>query len=328
MSNDELASRDEIIEFKYEGEEDRLVSEHLYHHYLQPPAHKWIPLSFSRWFPPPAYHFYSPPLYLHSNFPAHPPLPPRSLFYSPPPPHHHHHHHHHQFNHHLHHPSLIPPPSSSSTSSTSSASSASSSSTSSILSSSTPHHHHHHNLNHHSHHHHSQEPHDRNNVDSNDRIDQHDRVSLSGDQHDHGDQHNSLINFSNIKKPLNAFMLYMKENRAAVAAQSTRKESATINQILGKNWHLLSPEEQAKYYEKAKSARDAHREQYPCWTAKDNYAIRKKKKKTNREKTSEGEGSQKKCRARFGLEQQASWCKPCRRKKKCIRFSEENATSI
>ncbi|VDP76087.1 unnamed protein product [Echinostoma caproni] len=31
-------------------------------------------------------------------------------------------------------------------------------------------------------------------------------------------------------------------------------------------------------------------------------------------------GSAKKCRARFGLEHQHRWCKPCRRKKKCIRF--------
>ncbi|CAL4200292.1 unnamed protein product, partial [Meganyctiphanes norvegica] len=30
----------------------------------------------------------------------------------------------------------------------------------------------------------------------------------------------------------------------------------------------------------------------------------------------------KKCRARYGLEQQSQWCKPCRRKKKCIRYME------
>lgn len=37
-----------------------------------------------------------------------------------------------------------------------------------------------------------------------------------------------------IKKPLNAFMIYMKEMRANVIAESTLKESAAINQILGK----------------------------------------------------------------------------------------------
>lgn len=37
-----------------------------------------------------------------------------------------------------------------------------------------------------------------------------------------------------VKKPLNAFMLFMKEMRAKVIADCTLKESAAINQILGK----------------------------------------------------------------------------------------------
>ena len=37
-----------------------------------------------------------------------------------------------------------------------------------------------------------------------------------------------------IKKPLNAFMLFMKEQRAKVVAECTLKESAAINQILGR----------------------------------------------------------------------------------------------
>lgn len=44
-----------------------------------------------------------------------------------------------------------------------------------------------------------------------------------------------------IKKPLNAFMLYMKEMRAKVIAECTLKESAAINQILGRRVsHSLS----------------------------------------------------------------------------------------
>ena len=41
-----------------------------------------------------------------------------------------------------------------------------------------------------------------------------------------------------IKKPLNAFMLFMKEKRAEVMKESTLKESAAINQILGKKVRL------------------------------------------------------------------------------------------
>jgi hypothetical protein len=39
---------------------------------------------------------------------------------------------------------------------------------------------------------------------------------------------------SHVKKPLNAFMLYMKDMRPKVVAECTLKESAAINQILGK----------------------------------------------------------------------------------------------
>jgi len=42
-----------------------------------------------------------------------------------------------------------------------------------------------------------------------------------------------------IKKPLNAFMLYMKEMRAKVVAECTLKESAAINQILGRRVRYL-----------------------------------------------------------------------------------------
>lgn len=123
-----------------------------------------------------------------------------------------------------------------------------------------------------------------------------------------------------IKKPLNAFMLYMKEMRAKVVAECTLKESAAINQILGRKWHALSKEEQSKYYEMARRERQLHMQMYPGWNARDNYGMMKKKKR-KKEKTGDG-ANMKKCRARYGLEQQSQWCKPCRRKKKCIRYME------
>ncbi|XP_030889888.1 transcription factor 7-like 1 isoform X3 [Leptonychotes weddellii] len=76
-----------------------------------------------------------------------------------------------------------------------------------------------------------------------------------------------------VKKPLNAFMLYMKEMRAKVVAECTLKESAAINQILGRKWHNLSREEQAKYYELARKERQLHSQLYPTWSARDNYVL-------------------------------------------------------
>ncbi|XP_076074772.1 transcription factor 7-like 2 isoform X3 [Mytilus galloprovincialis] len=156
---------------------------------------------------------------------------------------------------------------------------------------------------------------------------------------------------NHIKKPLNAFMLFMKEQRAKVVAECTLKESAAINQILGRKWHALDRSEQAKYYEMARKEKELHLQLYPGWSARDNYAVHTKKKRKKKDIHGGEKGcspishkmklmwpkdgqesyspqdmwvsdcsSAKKCRARYGVEQQNQWCKPCRRKKKCIRY--------
>uniref|UniRef100_A0A672L4M0 Transcription factor 7 like 2 n=1 Tax=Sinocyclocheilus grahami TaxID=75366 RepID=A0A672L4M0_SINGR len=144
--------------------------------------------------------------------------------------------------------------------------------------------------------------------------------SLNSSKHQDAKKEEEKKKQPHIKKPLNAFMLYMKEMRAKVVAECTLKESAAINQILGRRWHALTREEQAKYYELARKERQLHMQLYPGWSARDNYG---KKKKRKREKQA-GEGNDantpKKCRALFGLDQLGLWCKPCRRKKKCIRY--------
>ncbi|KAK7161315.1 hypothetical protein R3I94_004100 [Phoxinus phoxinus] len=93
-----------------------------------------------------------------------------------------------------------------------------------------------------------------------------------------------------IKKPLNAFMLYMKEMRANVVAECTLKESAAINQILGRRWHALSREEQAKYYELARKERQLHMQLYPGWSARDNYGKKKKRKREKIQEPAPGTG--------------------------------------
>ena len=50
-----------------------------------------------------------------------------------------------------------------------------------------------------------------------------------------------------IKKPLNAFMLYMKEMRPVVQAECTLKESAAINQILGRRVNTQLSEFKQKF---------------------------------------------------------------------------------
>lgn len=86
-----------------------------------------------------------------------------------------------------------------------------------------------------------------------------------------------------IKKPLNAFMLYMREERPNVVAMCKVKESSSINQILGQRWHSLTKEEQAKYYELARQERLLHAKLYPGWSARDNYGKKKKRKRAKME---------------------------------------------
>ena len=130
--------------------------------------------------------------------------------------------------------------------------------------------------------------------------------------------------------------------------ECTLKESVAINQILRKMWHQLDKSEQAKYYETIQQERPRHMQLYPGWLARDNYALHKKRK--HRKVLKEGEENTKsypasalpvittiatnvssvemldlngkKCRAKFRTEQQHMWCDPCKRKKRCIEFSD------
>ncbi|KAI6178459.1 Protein pop-1-like, protein [Aphelenchoides besseyi] len=122
-----------------------------------------------------------------------------------------------------------------------------------------------------------------------------------------------------IKKPCNAFMLFMKENRSKFSNEYKVKQSSELNKEMGKAWHDLPKLEQDKYFEKAKKAKEEHTKLYPNWSARENYAINKKKrKKRERSIDPNNENNEmKKCRARFGIERQDMWCKSCRRKKRC-----------
>ncbi|XP_057675102.1 transcription factor 7-like 1-A [Corythoichthys intestinalis] len=116
-------------------------------------------------------------------------------------------------------------------------------------------------------------------------------VSVKQEPREHGERKSSPVAAAapreaeekakgHIKKPLNAFMLFMRDERPNVVAQCQVKESATINQILGQRWHSLSKERQASYYELARKERLLHSQLYPGWSARDNYGKKKKRKKS------------------------------------------------
>lgn len=54
--------------------------------------------------------------------------------------------------------------------------------------------------------------------------------------------------------------------------------------LINTQWHSLSREEQAKYYEKARQERQLHMQLYPGWSARDNYGYGSKKKKRKKDR--------------------------------------------
>ncbi|GMT28109.1 hypothetical protein PFISCL1PPCAC_19406 [Pristionchus fissidentatus] len=143
-------------------------------------------------------------------------------------------------------------------------------------------------------------------------------ASTSTSSSHHAPKRIKKVKEEHIKKPMNAFMWYMKENRPKIMEEEEwkDKQSAELNKELGFRWQKLGKEEQKKYYEMANEDKKAHLLRYPNWSARENYASNKKKKK-KRDRTIES-GESKKCRARFGMNAIDKWCKHCTRKKKCL----------
>ncbi|XP_049581510.1 transcription factor 7-like 1-D [Syngnathus scovelli] len=85
-----------------------------------------------------------------------------------------------------------------------------------------------------------------------------------------------------IKKPPNAFMLFMKEQRPFAKARlenltGERKDSASVNKILGQMWKSLSPDEQFKYFMESDRLNQIHASLHPEWSCRDNYGQKKKR---------------------------------------------------
>uniref|UniRef100_A0A1I7ZZN8 HMG box domain-containing protein n=1 Tax=Steinernema glaseri TaxID=37863 RepID=A0A1I7ZZN8_9BILA len=92
-------------------------------------------------------------------------------------------------------------------------------------------------------------------------------------------------NEERIKKPLNSFMLYMKCNRKKMLdenAEYRKMQSAELNKVMGENWQKLTPEERNVYEEMAKKEQENHKAKSPNWTARDNYAVHKRRQRRDR----------------------------------------------
>ena len=58
-----------------------------------------------------------------------------------------------------------------------------------------------------------------------------------------------------------------------------RCPSIVESSVMFPQWHSLDRAEQSKYYDMARREKELHRQMYPTWSARDNYAIHVKKKR-------------------------------------------------
>ncbi|XP_078799015.1 transcription factor 7-like 1-A isoform X2 [Oryzias latipes] len=76
-----------------------------------------------------------------------------------------------------------------------------------------------------------------------------------------------------IKKPPNAFMLYLKEQRAKVKAELNITNSSALNKVLGDRWTSLSPDNKEKYFQEAHQERKLFQQRHPGWSSAQNYSL-------------------------------------------------------
>ncbi|XP_041123009.1 transcription factor SOX-30-like [Polyodon spathula] len=68
-----------------------------------------------------------------------------------------------------------------------------------------------------------------------------------------------------IKRPMNAFMVWARIHRPALAKANPAANNADVSVQLGIEWNKLSEEQKKPYYDAAQKIKEKHREEFPGW---------------------------------------------------------------
>ncbi|KAJ1128590.1 hypothetical protein NDU88_006967 [Pleurodeles waltl] len=66
-----------------------------------------------------------------------------------------------------------------------------------------------------------------------------------------------------VKRPMNAFMVWARIHRPALAKANPAANNAEISVQLGLEWNKLSEDQKKPYYDEAQKIKDKHREEFP-----------------------------------------------------------------
>lgn len=72
-------------------------------------------------------------------------------------------------------------------------------------------------------------------------------------------------NAQKVKRPMNAFMIWARQNRSTIAKRYPNANNAEISVKLGEIWNDLSSGQQKPYFDEAARLKEKHKIEYPNW---------------------------------------------------------------